>query len=397
MTTPAVNVNNYLLRPGYFYQKLSCAGGFGLQASTNNRWKQYIDQRPASVTNVKSKSGWRNPSGWSHSHLEAVVSPIGDMGTIVMCANKNQYTGSKYIDGEYAVDTGMGTLLSGAVPQWIRNLAATRAYLALKNQNVNLSVAFAERAQAGRMFSTGVKDIATQVERYRKAFPREWGQVVKNGLRRQWKNIPSRWLELQYGWKPFMSDLYGTCEELAKAESGVMAYHARAKGSAKWDEVYNVTLGSSPFRWVYTVNKKHHSKVILYYKLTSPTLATFASLGLTNPLELGWELVKYSFVVDWFLPVGNWLSTLDADLGWSYETGCRSDFMNVEVKSVPRCDAPFGNTSYYNYTVGPSARGYAFTRALLGSPPGVGLPSLKNPFSATHIANAMSLLVQAFR
>lgn len=328
--------------------------------------------------------------------MEAVVSPIGEMRTTNWCTNKNQFFGSYYTDGAYATDTGMLTLIPLACPTWMNNLAATRAYLALKNQKVNLSVAFAEREQAKKMFAQNAKEIARQVQRFRRLNPRLWGQVIKNGALNQWKGIPSKWLELQYGWKPLMSDILGACEVLANLETGVMAYHARVKGSAKWTERYNFNLASSPYYWICTAEREYHTKYILYYKLNNPTLAALSSLGITNPLELGWELVKYSFVIDWFLPVGNWLSTLDADFGWTYETGCQTNFIKVNTTSIPRHIPNTLSAQYDNFTVGPKMKGIRMTRQVVG-PPAVGVPHFKNPLSSVHIANAMSLLSQAFR
>lgn len=395
MTTPARNIHTYLNRPGYFYQKATCAGGFTLQTSTSNHWKEYLDVRPASVNNPMGASGWRNPSNWSHDHLEAIVSPIGEMLTQNWCANRAQFTGSRYIDGEYATDTGMSSFIQGP-PAWVSNLATTRAYLALKNQQANLSEAFAEREQTKRLFSDGARGIAEQVRAFRKAHPREWGQVVRNGARNQLRGIPRRWLELQYGWKPLMSDIFGACDRLSDAFSDTRAYHARAKGAARWVERFNVPFASSPYFWTEHVERIHHVKVLLFYTLNNPALATFASLGLTNPLELGWELVRYSFVVDWFLPVGNWLSTLDADFGWRYETGVNSTFTRISVQSTPGHTPSTSSSTYSNFTVGPKAKGIRFRRTVLGTPPGVGLPHFKNPLSGVHVANAMALLVQAF-
>lgn len=42
---------------------------------------------------------------------------------------------------------------------------------------------------------------------------------------------------------------------------------------------------------------------------------TFQQIGLTNPLLLGWELIPFSFVADWFIQVGDYLETLDALIG----------------------------------------------------------------------------------
>lgn len=43
--------------------------------------------------------------------------------------------------------------------------------------------------------------------------------------------------------------------------------------------------------------------------------------GLLNPLEVIWELVPLSFVADWFLPIGDYLSALDAPFRFTHIGG----------------------------------------------------------------------------
>jgi hypothetical protein len=47
-----------------------------------------------------------------------------------------------------------------------------------------------------------------------------------------------------------------------------------------------------------------------------------ASIGLINPSTVVWELIPFSFVVDWFLPIGNFLHGLSALTGTSTQQGC---------------------------------------------------------------------------
>jgi hypothetical protein len=42
----------------------------------------------------------------------------------------------------------------------------------------------------------------------------------------------------------------------------------------------------------------------------SEPLSTSRALGLLDPLTVVWEIIPYSFVVDWFLPIGSYLENL---------------------------------------------------------------------------------------
>jgi len=49
------------------------------------------------------------------------------------------------------------------------------------------------------------------------------------------------------------------------------------------------------------------------------TRSNFAGLNgdfdFGNPIEWAWELIPFSFVVDWAIPIGEWLGSLDAMVG----------------------------------------------------------------------------------
>lgn len=44
-------------------------------------------------------------------------------------------------------------------------------------------------------------------------------------------------------------------------------------------------------------------------RVTNPNLLLASRLGLTNPASIAWELVPFSFVVDWFGTVGEFLAS----------------------------------------------------------------------------------------
>jgi hypothetical protein len=48
--------------------------------------------------------------------------------------------------------------------------------------------------------------------------------------------------------------------------------------------------------------------------------------GFTNPINLLWELLPFSFVADWFLPIGNYLEALTAWNGLEFLDGYQVQF-----------------------------------------------------------------------
>lgn len=116
-------------------------------------------------------------------------------------------------------------------------------------------------------------------------------------------DISGRWLELQYGWLPSISDSF----EAAKAYESITKYRVdtiKVKGSYRDPKT---EWSAAPTLWSYG-GSKVTSKYITY-EMTE-TLSTARSLGLADPLSLAWELIPWSFVIDWFLPVGSYLENL---------------------------------------------------------------------------------------
>lgn len=210
------------------------------------------------------------------------------------------------------------------------------------------------------------------------------------------------WLEVQYGWKPLLSDIYGAASDLAAKDSqDSQRYNVTVKATRSSADKYrdvlhvqdsigsNVTLKRSR-------NTSFDAFIRLDYTMDNPYLHTLAQKGFTNPLSVAWELVPYSFVVDWFLPIGNYLEQLDADSGFSFRAGSLSlrqttkcwysatvdpvrTSTKVRTGGCPRC-------SYYKKTL---------SRTVYSSSPSGSL-GLRNPLSGLHFANATALLSAAF-
>jgi hypothetical protein len=114
--------------------------------------------------------------------------------------------------------------------------------------------------------------------------------------------VSSHWLELQYGWLPLLGDVKAGAEFLAHQLS-VPAQQTYRMSVTK-GKVYTKTVvaGLKPISGRIVKSDRLTLKVTV-----SEPPSMLASLGLLNPEVVAWELVPFSFVADWFLPIGSYL------------------------------------------------------------------------------------------
>jgi len=160
---------------------------------------------------------------------------------------------------------------------------------------------------------------------------------------------------------------------------------------------YQPTSGSAistPSR----VEKSHVIRKVMMkitFGSSSEEVHTLAQMGFTNPALIAWELTPWSFVIDWFLPVGNFISSLDATLGLVFVDGYKSTRVTKNSHSHAWWDPGIKNVSYHweGSVIGSNSE-ETFLRSTLTSFPSPRLPSFKNPFSSQHLLNAVALLAQ---
>lgn len=280
----------------------------------------------------------------------------------------------------------------------LSNAALIKARAKLKAQDVNLGVAFGERKQTARL----VGDTATRLFkslRHLKSgrIRRAMDELGITSKRRQPRgsNVPQKWLELQYGWKPLLSETYGAVDALNKRPPGDWRVTVKATEylESSWEKVYT---NSSWAPGIGRAEALQSAFIRIDALPQNAALIALSSLGVTNPLEVGWELVPFSFVVDWFLPIGGYLHSLDALLGYS-STGTWSS-TSLLVKA--RWDIRGVSGRYGSWYVTSEWEGSkSVVRLTRTASQGVAIPhfpSIKDPRSLGHMANGLALLSQFF-
>lgn len=145
------------------------------------------------------------------------------------------------------------------------------------------------------------------------------------------------WLEVQFGWKPIALDIKKSMDILEREFDT-----ARLRGvSESWrsnSKPFEGAVGQRDFRNAGSSNLKvaASGRVVP----TNPNLLLANQLGLVNPALVAWDLVPFSFIVDWFIPVSKYVESYTNDYGCSLRDtssswGCKADVISDWVYHDP--------------------------------------------------------------
>lgn len=109
-------------------------------------------------------------------------------------------------------------------------------------------------------------------------------------------------LGMVYGVLPLMGDIYASTEAWRALQARKRKY--RASGTARSE----LTTGNYPGN-DFDVNNEFEVRVG-YDVILSEDISATLSLGLQDPAGIVWEGIPFSFVIDWFLPIGDYLDRL---------------------------------------------------------------------------------------
>lgn len=116
-------------------------------------------------------------------------------------------------------------------------------------------------------------------------------------------NLSNSWLELNFGWAPLYKDIHDSIEILQR-DFPVAPVRGSATGRSLSFPVYRGTA-----------SRIESVRIAGTLRVTNPQLFLANQLGLINPVAVAWDAVPFSFVVDWFIPVGKFLNSLTNEVG----------------------------------------------------------------------------------
>lgn len=350
-----------------------------------------------------------------------------DTSTVWKGVSSRNYPGYNYLQ--------IGAIASGAPANNnglplignVHDQALIKAYKNLKDMKINLSVAFAERSSTSSMVLGTAKKLAKSIKHVKKGNivkawkaldkpkdPHVYSFIRKSKTGRVYKrqsvlrpkdvtlieNIPpprgreitNQWLGLQLGWKPFLGDIHGACQAMAERDLDANRYRVTAIGRVETTQLDKSSYSTS-FEDVIGFHKlKRACFVRLDYVMDdSSALSSAAALGLTNPFDVAWELLPGSFLLDYFIPIGDWLSCLDATLGYTFLGGSTTDV--TENISHYAAQGKNGTTGFYTR----KSHKYKSVRSVYGTSPFPRFPGLKvKPMTRNQTATTLAMISSGF-
>jgi hypothetical protein len=203
------------------------------------------------------------------------------------------------------------------------------------------------------------------------------------------------WLMYRYGIKPLVQDAAGVYEGLKKkvgrrritsrARDSVSRQNTRTVVYTAGDQIVNISEFTSDTVEIRVMSLDEYNATLLFNVGFSPK----------SILTLPWELVKYSFVVDWFANAGDFIGAMVPAFGFSQLGSC-----TVIKRSSQLQFAAIGNVPTSGWTVVAPCQG-SFNTIIESTQRSTGLASpglgLKNDFrlsNLTRLLDASSLVIQ---
>lgn len=299
------------------------------------------------------------------------------------------------------------------------NLAIAKFWAAARNRTVVESgVLIAELRQSMGMAANAVLTVIEILRWLKKGrFDKAVEALIKHGrpisrsAKQRFRNysetsglsltkwMASAWLELQFGWKPLLQDVFNIMEATTDKMNGEFfpTLTLRGKGPTltlrkdSYAELDSQT-GAGHDEFLSGITYQADATITALFRVDS-SLTVLNAFGLDNPAAIAWELVPFSFVVDWFLPIGKYLSNLSALNG--LELIHATEFKRI----TSRCDRLTTKRRTWGYSVACECATVRYTRNVLSAipPENFQIPNLPNLIDGWKFTTALSLLEQRRR
>jgi len=285
-----LNVMNDVVVPEYEKEK-NLGNLFFNPMSRYRRWSVGT----GGLTNISAQNANGDCTGsWAYSFL----CPIQDSNAVSISDVQDMFDKTVFVD-----------LKNAAIAQAFANVDQTELLLGATLGEAPETLAFIANLfrrliSVVRFFLTKKGKIAV-LKRLRKITAKEAADAVSDA-----------WLELRYAVRPLVFEMDQAVKAFKKSIEANERFVAR--GKATWDDTYVNSFS----RTVYTrlsvtqreeIREVYSARAGVLYNLSSDIDGLSLTLGLGNPIESVYELVPFSFILDWLLNIGDILAAWETN------------------------------------------------------------------------------------
>lgn len=355
--------------------------------STRYEWLRFPEKKPVI---------WQRPNFYFSSYMEMSpfngklvdIKPKPDFPDGSVAQPSRQFI-SSFFDNTYPVYT--------TVDFSTINLHYLKFNKKLLDQRVDMLTVLAESKSTIQMIANASQDLFDfyrhvkkgNLKGIRKIFSK---RGMKHHVKKGWKNksVENRWLEYTYGWSPLLGDITKGLEAYANQKAVPFIFKVGTVSKLGQE-------GFQPFRSHWRDADGTKEAIIstsCYYTVQDEFLRTRAQWNLAeNPMLTAWEMVPYSFVLDWFIPIGDFLAQFSATKGLNFITGTTAYYVKYDLTakddnyyfSFQTCNARWDSNV--------RCKGFLMRREVHYSSP-IGLPVIDIGMSVRRALNALALISQ---
>jgi len=330
---------------------------------TNWDWKQII-ARSESATSFLQGTKWE--SAWGHDGFAAIL--------LNHYNDKGQLTGHSYYSLNGAFYGFDDPINDSAYQQSLfkadnQALVRLNESIASAQRDLQGSVALGELAEALRMIRRPGIGLRKGFDRYLASVKKRFKGKKRWNLQAANEAVADSWLEHAFGWKPLLHDI----DDGAKALANALNWHPErvrifGKGTDLWRSGHLTRSGGDVLHGALLLKRDKYirvGEVNVYYEGYigySPVAVDQVDfkrfgLGIDQFIPSIWELIPYSFVVDYFSNVGAVLqaysNSLSTNILWLKKgTRTRRSAEWVSVTLEPYTPPQYTEVVYQRFSPG---------------------------------------------
>jgi len=342
----------------------------------------YPDQQPHQLTfTTYTHEGLDQNASVSYTydhHFGPDPNPIGHTEIIGRMAGQHSCPEDVYFGTNESFSDQSSLYLEELRSRSLYNMASNA-----RDGIANISNIVAEREGLKRTISEWAVSTLVTLVRGKKAVAEALVDKLSNP-----KSIAQLYLSYIYGLKPTIDDFSNLMKELSQSATTWRKYKGTA--TKRWETFNSFRLGPSTI----TVTRKYRLSVKNQVLLTGsdghPSISNHLNI---NWLEAGWEVLPFSFVADWFVPISAYLDSQDLFddvhvISW-HETQYYTEEYLVRIDHSGKY-ADFTFSGPIQEFTGKKVHVDRFVRS---GQPTLPAPQFKSPISRTRIVNSIMLLI----